>query len=108
VSRKSGLVSAAAAGRLPAAASEVKPGALLPGYVANITKDAGARLSALLCYITHIRNPPGHCSTFPQGDSAAGCWLCQVYSGVGFSVGGVGPGGYQRQLLSVQQASARE
>jgi hypothetical protein len=41
LSRKQSLLSAAAEGKLPASAAEVSAGAVLPGYVASVTRDAG-------------------------------------------------------------------
>jgi hypothetical protein len=41
LSRKASLVAAAAAGLLPQSVSEVAAGAVLPGYVASVTRDAG-------------------------------------------------------------------
>jgi hypothetical protein len=42
LSRKGSLVAAAAAGQLPASVAEVAAGAVMPGYVASVTRDAGA------------------------------------------------------------------
>jgi hypothetical protein len=41
LTRKASLVAAAAAGQLPASVAEVAAGAVLPGYVASVTRDAG-------------------------------------------------------------------
>jgi hypothetical protein len=41
VSRKQSLLCAAAEGKLPASAGEVSAGAVLPGYVASVTRDGG-------------------------------------------------------------------
>ena len=41
VSRKQSLLCAAAEGKLPASTGEVSAGAVLPGYVASVTRDGG-------------------------------------------------------------------
>jgi hypothetical protein len=47
LSRKGSLVAAAAAGQLPSSVAEVAAGAVLPGYVASVTRDAGGTTTVL-------------------------------------------------------------
>jgi hypothetical protein len=41
VSRKQSLLAAHTAGKLPQSSAEVSAGAVLPGYVASVTRDGG-------------------------------------------------------------------
>jgi hypothetical protein len=41
LSRKQSLLAAAADGKMPGSAAEVSAGAVLPGYVASVTRDGG-------------------------------------------------------------------
>lgn len=70
VSRKPSLLSAAAEGKLPGSAGEVLAGAVLPGYVASVTRDGGeTEIFVGLCRVLGFRS----------ADCNAACVTCRLF-----------------------------